>query len=145
MSEEKNAEMTWTLKRSAAAPEKLDKLKMIYGLAVLAALIYGFATRSFVLPVIGLVVIFASTYEFIGGRTFVLNEKTARAGVNEIFWTVVKSVHVRNDEIYLSPFEQESKLDAFRGVKLDVRNVSKESVLAFIRERVGENVRFLGE
>lgn len=137
--------MTWTLKRSASAPEKLDKLKMIYGLSVLVALIYGFATRNFVLPIIGLIVIFASTYEFIGGRTFVLNEKAARAGVNEIFWTVVKSVHVRNDEIYLSPFEQESKLDAFRGVKLDVRNVSKESVLEFIRERVGKDVRFLGE
>lgn len=143
--EGKQAEMTWVLKRSVTDPDKFDKLKMIYGLAILFAIIAAFATKNLVLPVVCLVVLVASTYEFFGGRKFALTQTVAKSGPNEIAWGAVRSVHVRSEEIYLSPFSKESKLDAFRGVKLSIQNVSKENVLEFIREHVGQDVQFLGE
>lgn len=135
--------MTWTLKRADADAGKLLKLKVIYAIAVIAALAVGIATRSYLLPILFLVVLFVSTLEFVVGKKFLLNENSAKAGATEITWSNVKSVHVLANEIYLSPFEQESKLDTFRGVKLNTQNVSKENVLEFVKERVGEDVRFL--
>jgi hypothetical protein len=145
MDEESKTEMTWTVRQSDLDSKKLSILKVIYIAVVVFVIFLGFVTKSLVLPVLFLVVVFASTYEFFGGRKFLLNERVARSGPSEMTWSAVKSVHVRETEVYLSPFTGESKLDAFRGVKLNTRNVSKENVLEFIREHVGKDVQFLGE
>ena len=135
--------MTWTIRRADEDKEKFQKLKIILAVGVVLAIGYGFATRTYVLPLIGLVALFVSTSEFFLGKKYTLEETVAKAGPTEISWSAVKSVHVKPDMIYLSPFDEESKLDAFRGVKLNIQNVSMESVLDFIRQHVGENVRFL--
>lgn len=137
--------MTWTIRLSDDAPERMQALKIIYVCTVMIAIIVGFVTKSVVLPVLCLVVVGGTTFEFFTGRKFKLSEKTARSGANEIIWSDVKSVHVTEDEVHLSPFRRESKLDSFRGVKLRIQNVSKESVLKFVRNKVGKDVQFLGE
>jgi len=137
--------MTWTIKRSETEVEKLNMLRVIYIGGAFFAIVLAFVTKSILLPVVCMVVLVASTFEFFVGRKFVLNDVSARSGSNEMPWGTIRSVHVKSEEIYLSPFAQESKLDAFRGVKLNIRNVSKENVLQFIKERVGKDVQFLGE
>lgn len=142
---EKKSEMTWTIRRSELEAEKMASLRVIYIAGTLFAVVVAFVTKSILLPVLCMVVLVASTYEFFSGRKFVLSEASAKSGNSEMMWSAVKSVHIGEDEVYLSPFAQESKLDAFRGVKLNIQNVSKENVLEFIREHVGKDVQFLGE
>lgn len=137
--------LEWTIRLADAEPDKFQKLKIIYALAAIAAIVIGFVTKGVLLPVVTLVVLVASTYEFVSGRKYVLNERVARSGVSEILWPDIRSVLVQNDEIHLSPFDKETKLDAFRGVKLKIQNVSRENVVGFIRNKVGEDVRILGE
>ena len=135
--------MTWTIRRADEDKDKLQKLKIILAIGVVLAITFAIATKSIVLPLLGLAMLFASTSEFFLGKKYTLAETMAKAGPNEISWTSVKSVHVTPDMIYLSPFESESKLDAFRGVKLNIQNVSMENVLDYVRQHVGDNVRFL--
>ncbi len=137
--------MNWTIKRSDEDKAKFDKLKMVFAIAAVIAIILALVTRSIVLPILGLVVLFVSTAEFFLGKKFTLTEESAKSGANEITWRSVKSVHIGENLIFLSPFEAESKLDAFRGVKLIIQNVSKETVLEYVRNHVGKDVRFLGE
>jgi len=137
--------MNWTIRKADEDAKKFRELKFIFVLAFVSAIILGVAFRTIVFPLLGLVVLFVSTSEFFLGKKYSLDEKLAKSGANEITWPLVKSVHVSEDLIYLSPFEAESKLDAFRGVKLNIQNVSKESVLEYVRQHVGKNVRFLGE
>ena len=145
MEEQAKPEMTWIVRPSEFDLKKVSTLKVMYAIAIVLAIFLGFVTKSIVFPVMLVVVVFASTYEFFGGRKFLLNEQIARSGPSEMTWSSVKSVHIHDSEIHLSPFQGETKLDAFRGVKLNIRNVSKENVLEFIREHVGKDVRFLGE
>ena len=135
--------MDWIVRRSEEEKEKFKTLKIILACVAVASVIMVVVTRSFVLPVLCMAVTFLSTSEFFLGRKYSLNDSAAKSGVNEITWPLVKSVHISEDLIYLSPFEAESKLDAFRGVKLNIQNVSKESVIDYIREHVGKDVRFL--
>jgi hypothetical protein len=137
--------MNWTIKRSDEDKVKFDRLKMVFAIAAVVAIIFALVTRSIMLPILGLVVLFVSTAEFFLGKKFTLNEESAKSGANEITWRSVKSVHIGENLIFLSPFEAESKLDAFRGVKLIIQNVSKETVLEYVRNHVGKDVRFLGE
>ncbi len=137
--------MTWTIRLSDDDPDRLSKLKIVYAITAIGAIAIGFVTKSVVLSVLCIVVVVGSTFEFISGRKYRLNERSAGSGANEIYWSDVKSVHVTADEVHLSPFRQESKLDAIRGVKLRIRNVSKESVLEYVRSKVGKDVQFLGE
>jgi hypothetical protein len=137
--------MNWTIRKSDEDKAKFEKLKMVLVLAFALALVYAILQKTIVLPILGLLVLFVSTAEFFLGKKFMLSETSARAGANEITWPSVKSVHVQENLIYLSPFGGESKLDAFRGVKLIIQNVSKESVLEYVRKHVGKDVQFLGE
>ena len=135
--------MNWTIRKADEDQEKFQKLKIVLAVGIVAAIIFAIATKTIVLPILLVVVLFVSTGEFFLGKKYALEETVAKAGVTEISWASVKSVHVKPDMIYLSPFEAESKLDTFRGVKLNIQNVSMESVLDFVRQHVGENVRFL--
>ena len=137
--------MNWTIRKSDEDKKKLRELKFILAGGTISAIVLAIGFKSIVFPLLGLVVLFVSTAEFFLGKKFVLSENNAKAGPNEIAWPSVKSVHISSDMIYLSPFEAESKLDAFRGVKLNIHNVSKESVLDYVRQHVGKDVRFLGE
>jgi disulfide bond formation protein DsbB len=135
--------LTWIVRPSDEDKKKFQRLKVVLAFGVVIAIVFAIASRTIVFSLLGLVVLFASTSEFFLGKKYTLAETVAKAGPNEISWTAVKSVHVMPDMIFLSPFEAESKLDAFRGVKLNIQNVSMESVLEFVRQHVGENVRFL--
>ncbi|MEI8280863.1 MAG: hypothetical protein WCG75_00520 [Armatimonadota bacterium] len=137
--------MNWTIRKADDDAKKFQELKFIYFLAVISAIVMVAVFRNIVYPLLGLVVLFVSTSEFFLGKKYSLDEKVAKSGANEITWPLVKSVHISENQIYLSPFEAESKLDAFRGVKLNIQNVSKESVLEYVRQHVGKDVRFLGE
>ena len=137
--------VNWTIKRSDEDKEKFQKLKIILAVGIVFAIVFGIVTRSVLLPILTIAVLFASTSEFFLGKKYLLEEKGAKAGMAEMPWGSVKSVHIMPNTIFLSPFEAESKLDAFRGVKLNIQNVSMESVLEYIRQHVGKDVRFLGE
>ena len=137
--------MNWTIRKSDEDKKKFRELKFVLVGGTISAVVLAIGLRSLVFPLLGLVVLFVSTAEFFLGKKYSLDETAAKSGVNEITWLAVKSVHVTDEMIFLSPFEAESKLDAFRGVKLNIQNVSKESVLEFVREHVGKDVRFLGE
>ena len=137
--------MNWTIRKSDEDKKKFRELKFILAGGIISAIVLGIGYKNFIFPLLGLVVLLVSTAEFFLGKKFSLNENAAKAGPNEIAWPSVKSVHISSDQIYLSPFEAESKLDAFRGVKLSIHNVSKESVLDYVRQHVGKDVRFLGE
>ncbi len=137
--------MNWTIRKADDDAKKFRELKFIYVWAVISAIVMGAVFRNAVFPLLGLVVLFVSSSEFFLGKKYSLDEKVAKSGANEITWPLVKSVHINENQIYLSPFEAESKLDAFRGVKLNIQNVSKESVLEYVRQHVGKDVRFLGE
>ena len=137
--------MNWTIRKSDEDKKKFRELKFVLVGGTISAIVFAIGFRSIVFPILGLAVLFLSTAEFFLGRKYMLNESVAKSGQNEITWPLVKSVHVADDLIYLSPFDAESKLDAFRGVKLNIQNVSKESVLEYVRQHVGKDVRFLGE
>ena len=136
--------MNWTIRRSDENPEKFQNLKILLAVCTVLSLVAAISTSMF-LPLLGLIVVFGSTSEFFLGKKYLLNESMAKAGAAEISWPLVKSVHIEEKMIYLSPFESESKLDAFRGVKLIIQNVSKENVLEYVQNHVGKDVRFLGE
>lgn len=102
-------------------------------------------THSVVLTLLAPACIIASTSEFLLGKKFSLTSESASAGLSTMKWSEIKLVQITESDINLSPFSQESRLDAVRGVKLSLQNVNREEVLNFIRFQVGQDVRFLGE
>jgi hypothetical protein len=137
--------MTWKVIPRETQPQKMLVIGLIaVGVVALALIV----TRQPVLALLGLSVIVASTAEFWMGTTYILGEKSVEAKVafsgSQISWDDVKSVKMTLSHIYLSPFTDEHRLDAFRGVKLNLTNANRDQVIELIRERVGKDVRFLG-
>jgi hypothetical protein len=136
--------MTW--QSDASRYEHLrPKFKIIVAATVVAAIVTAVWQQSIVLPALLIVVVANATAPIWMRSKFQLDATCAKSGFAQIMWSDVERVLVEESFIQLSPFEKETRLDAFRGVKLDTHNVSKAEVLSFIKERVGENVRFLGE
>jgi hypothetical protein len=50
-------------------------------------------------------------------------------------WSDFKNVYVHRDGIFLAPFEEPSRLDAFRGVGLNY-NENKDEVVSFVKTRL---------
>ncbi|HLO98991.1 MAG TPA: hypothetical protein VK171_10390 [Fimbriimonas sp.] len=121
------------------------KFKIIVVATVFAAIVTAVWQQSIVLPLLLIVVVANATAPIWMRSKFQVDSTGAKSGFAQIQWSDVERVLIEENSIQLSPFEKETRLDAFRGVKLDTHNVSKAEVLSFIKEHVGENVRFLGE
>lgn len=135
--------LRWSVRLSDAAPQKRWAI-------VATALVAGAAgwvlSHSFILPAIGVIAIFASTAEFWLPLHYVLDEKSARCrcgiSVTAIEWSDVKRVLISSEFAKLSPLETDSRLSEFRGVKIRFGD-RKQEVLDWIREKLGNHVRFL--
>lgn len=122
-----------------------EKFKIIVVATIIGAIVTAVWMQSIVLPILLIIVVANATAPIWVRSKYQLDQNGAKSGFAQIMWSDVERVLVEENSIQLSPFEKETRLDAFRGVKLDTHNVSKAEVLSFIKERVGENVRFLGE
>lgn len=141
---EQSQTMVW--KSDASKYEHLrPKLKTIIVATAVAAIVTAVWMQSIVFPLLLAAVVAHATSPIWLQAKYKLDEKNASSGFAQIPWRDVRRVIVDGESVHLSPFEKESRLDAFRGVKLDTQNVSKAEILSFVKERVGENVRFLGE
>ena len=135
-------DIVWKTEPLKDSPEKFWGLLVI----ILASIPISYlVTHSVVLTLLAPTCIVASTSEFLLGKKFSLTSESASAGLSTMKWSEIKLVQINESNINLSPFSQESRLDAVRGVKLSLQNVNREEVLNFIRFQVGQDVRFLGE
>lgn len=133
------------MRLSDAAPQKRWA---ILATALLAAIAGWLLSHHIVLPIIGVIAIFASTAEFWLPLHYVLDEKSARCrcgiSVTAIEWSDVKRVLISSEFAKLSPLENDSRLSEFRGVKIRFGD-RKRDVLDWIKSKVGESCLISGE
>lgn len=138
-------ELRWSVRLSDEAPQKRWA---ILAAALVAAAAGWVLFHNFVLPIVGVVAIFASTAEFWLPLHYVLDEKGARCrcgiSVTAIEWSDVKRVLISSEYAKLSPLESDSRLSEFRGVKIRFGDLKRE-VLDWIEGRVGETCLISGE
>lgn len=138
-------ELRWSVRLSDAAPQKRWA---IVATALVAAAAGWVLSHNLVLPVIGVISIFASTAEFWLPLKYVLDEKSARCrcgiSVTAIEWSDVKRVLISSEFAKLSPLETDSRLSEFRGVKIRYGDRKRE-VLDWIESKVGESCSISGE
>ncbi len=108
------------------------------GIAAVAAGALGWL--GFGQPLLGLLgsaMILASTAEYWLGTTYQISAQGAssRTGFSttSMEWSEVKRVVVSDTELKLSPLEQATTMDAFRGVSLKFGKTNRDSVLACMR------------
>jgi hypothetical protein len=137
--------MKWKVIPREQQPQKMWG---ILAIGVIVALFAYVLTKHGLVILLGLGVIAMSTAEFWLGTTYSLSDEEAEAKLlfsgSVIKWADVKCVKMDLSHIYLSPFAEEHRLEAFRGVKLNLTNADREQVIDHVRQRVGEDVRFLG-
>ena len=125
--------LTWTIRPTDGQPVKLVA---IFAVAFLALGIGWFGFGRPLFGLLGFAMILGSTADAWLGTRFRLDEggASARTGpsVTAMEWTEVRRVLVKEAEIRLSPLENASTLDAFRGVGLLPTSENREAVLAFI-------------
>jgi hypothetical protein len=137
--------MAWFVRLSDEHPEKL------VGIALCAIGVGAFGTFVFhqlVLGILGFVMILTSTAEYWLGTHYKLDSKSvsARCGFSlfSMEWPSVKRVVVSGNLIRVSPLENLTRLEPFRGVLLRTLPEQSEHVLKFVRTHCKDNVRILG-
>jgi hypothetical protein len=92
-------------------------------------------------------VLFFSLESFYFPTRFILEEKKVtiirRFSKSEKEWTVFKRCTVDRQGVTLSPFVKSSWLETYRAIQLRFSPENRESVLGFIRERLGNNVEWI--
>jgi hypothetical protein len=95
---------------------------------------------------IGFAAVVLATADFWMPLQYRLDEKGAALkcgfSTTAIEWANVKRVILGEEGVKLSPLEEESRLSPFRGLFLRFDG-NREEVLDRIREKVGQDVRFL--
>ena len=134
-------EIQWRIRLAEHSTQK----RVVLWLAVVGVVLFGLALRMPLLGFMGAGFLSPILYEYHYGRKFVVNEEGVVAGLNNLNWSSIKSVRRVENAVQLSPFEDESRLDATRGVTLIFDDsVDREAVEQLIRENVNKDVRFLG-
>jgi hypothetical protein len=138
--------LTWTVRPSDGGSMRLA---VIFGAAMLAALLGYLLFHDLLLAMIGFGIILASTAEYWMGTRFALTEAeaTRRVGpsVSSISWADVKRVSIEGNRIKLSPLEQQSRLDPFRGIVLQTTGDNRSAVIQAINRHCSSDVRLLGD
>ena len=129
INEEKLEAIRWRIRLSDKAPGKT----IVIGIAGLVAFLVGaILFKNIVLGLVGFAIIFGSTAEFWLGTSFSIDQKgaTVRTGFSPtaIEWGNVKRVIRDSNGIRLSPLEQPSTMDAFRGVYLRYGKDNRDSI-----------------
>jgi len=137
--------LSWYVRLSEDQPEKI----VVIGLCAVLVGAFGFLVfHQPVLAVLGFATILVSTAEFWLGIQYKLDSKSAsaRCGLSLVSmdWADVKRVTVSGDLIRVSPLEQMTRLEPFRGVLLRALPQDREHVLEFVRAKCKQDVRILG-
>ncbi len=131
----------WRIRLAEHSTQK----RVVLWFAVVGVVLFGLALRMPLLGFMGAGFLSPILYEYHYGRKFVVNDEGVVAGLNNLNWSSIKSVRREENAVQLSPFEDESLLDATRGVTLIFDDsVDREAVEQLIRENVNKDVRFLG-
>jgi hypothetical protein len=97
---------------------------------------------------LGFAMILASTAEYWLGVRYKVGPKSAerRCGLSlsAIEWVDVKRVVVEGADILLSPLDEATRMDAFRGVVLKTTPENREQVIEAVKAHIGDDVRLLG-
>lgn len=119
-------------------------------LVVIVSLVAGFGgavfTGSFLMFIVGTLVVFLGTADFMLPVSFEVGVKGAKSrcglSVTEISWEKVKRVIQGEDGIKLSPLEEPSRLSAFRGVYLRTDGNQQEILerISYWREKYASDV-----
>jgi hypothetical protein len=139
-------DLVWSVKPAKESPKKVA---VIFVIALAAGVMGLFFTRSILLAMLGFVTILGVTMDFWLGTNYRLGEEAAHSGwgpkASEMKWEDVRRVVISERTILLSPFSASTKLDNYRGLRLDLRGVDANIVGQVVRARCKENVRFLAE
>lgn len=130
----------WTVRPWVAQPNKLVVL-IVFALLASAAGIILF--RQVAMGFVGFGIVMGANADYWMTSHFTLTEEKAvsrrGASVTELAWEDVKRILVSDRMVQLSPLDQESRLEAFRGVFLTFDPSQREQVLAWVNELRGDN------
>jgi hypothetical protein len=114
---------------------------------VAVSLFAGVWGRTWFWSVFSFLVLFFSLESFYFPTRFVLEEKKLivirRFSKSEREWGVFRRCLVDELGVTLSPFARSSWLDAYRAIRLRFSADNRESVLRFVKERLGSNVEWI--
>ena len=118
-------------------------------LAAVTAGVFGIVVlRQPLLGLIGFVAILASTADFWLGVKYTLSrteaKRTVGVSTTSIALDQVKRVTVDGNHVKLSPLDEPTRLDAFRGVTLVTTPANREQVLERLHQSI-ENGSILGD
>ena len=136
--------LTWTVRLSSQQPGRVG---FVFALAALAGL-GGFFWLGLSGTLVALFAVLGSTAEFWMPLHYRIDDRsgTVRCGfvVSAIEWSDVKQIWVTDEGVKLSPLAGSRRLEAFRGVFLRFSD-NRDAVLSAVRERVGNDVRTVGD
>jgi hypothetical protein len=134
-------EIRWNVRPGSEQP---GKLAVVFVAAVSSAAIGYLLTNAVALAIAGFGLILGATAEFWLGTSFRLTAKFAQSrcglSLTELAWSDVKRVIVTGSRVKLSPLENSSRLDAFRGVTLKTTRENEAAVVDYVRRHVSEQV-----
>ncbi|HVK02636.1 MAG TPA: hypothetical protein VM490_04135 [Armatimonadaceae bacterium] len=126
--------LTWRVHRLREEPWRLGIVLVAYGVALLLWLVLFPHPLTLLLPVVGLT---SAMREYLFPQEFRLTREGAYVanGPARLFlaWDEVKRATHGSDGVHLSPFARPTRLDAFRGVRLDFADGNDAAVLAAVR------------
>jgi hypothetical protein len=122
------------------------------GLSVLGAIALlsvgaGLVGRAWFWGIFSFVVLFLSVESFYFPTRFALSAEklvvVRRFSRNEREWGAFRRCLVDSKGITLSPFSRSSWLEAYRAIRLRVTAENRDTVLRFLRERLGSQVEWV--
>lgn len=136
--------LVWSVQPWRKSP---SRVLIILGFAVLGFVGGALALKNLLLGVAGFAIIVGSTAEYWLGTHFRVDPKgvSSRTGpsLTSMEWAEIKRVIVSEEFVKVSPLEVDSRLSAFRGVRLSVTPEQRNEVLAAVQRNVNQDVRFL--
>lgn len=127
--------LVWRVHRLRREPERLPLVIVAYAVALGLWLLLLPHPFTLLLPLVGLT---SALREYLFPMTFRLTAQGAELlnGPARLFlaWEDVKRATHGADGVFLSPLVKPSRLDAFRGVRLDFVDGNEETVLATVRQ-----------
>jgi hypothetical protein len=124
-----------------------NRRKLVIFLAVVLGFLSAvFWTSGLFWTLLAAAILAVSLSSFFTPTIYVMDEEglTVRKPLYTVSreWEEIRRITVDRNGIFLSPFRKRTRMENFRGVFLIARD-NVDEALAFIRERVGEDVPFI--
>jgi hypothetical protein len=133
--------LSWSVR---LGDERPGRIPAIFVVALLAFVLGEIGLRQPLLGLLGAMMVLGATADYWLGSRFTLDAlgATAKTGLSmtTMEWTDVRRVLARGREVRLSPLENPSRLDAFRGVALITTEENRSRVMEFVRSHLPEEV-----